>query len=561
MIILLILLTMTGMMFFAQNYIRRIERSNAETLAQSLLKQTDDALDNYLQTLRYHAVYLCRYSFVQDFCLGTVDNRAVREAQLSSIYSQIAMQEHEIIGAAFYDSDMQPAVSMGQEFTLPEKQRYLRREQDLNADWYFGDEESYNYAFYYPVYDNSIGLESRQIGMCVFLLDHWLFEGVVMNILGDTSAAVLLSDSHNLNLSYHTAGDTPEDRSIQDLKADADYVCREGTWQNGIRIAAAVSISGNTEGSRTVSRPLLYAIGIAVVLLGILLYFSYYQLVRPIHTINRFIRRAGKHPDDRLNMKRTDDIGAVAASLDRMLDENQNMIEEIRSGKIRLYETQLAREKMEIMAYRNQINPHFLYNTLSCIRDMALIDDEDAIAEIAMALSDIFRYAVKGSNIVTVRDEVEYLAKYAKIIEYRFMGKMRIEIVTAPELMDCQVIRFLLQPLVENAVFHGLEHKLEPGVVEVQIREGAEDRLQIVVKDDGCGMTAEQLEQLRTLLKRPEESTGIGISNIVNRLRLFYGADYEMTADSAPGKGTEIRILVPERITEEEQPAEESSLR
>jgi hypothetical protein len=71
-------------------------------LAQSLLKQTDDALDNYLQTLRYHAVYLCRYSFVQDFCLGTVDNRAVREAQLSSIYSQIAMQEHEIIGAAFY---------------------------------------------------------------------------------------------------------------------------------------------------------------------------------------------------------------------------------------------------------------------------------------------------------------------------------------------------------------------------------------------------------------------------------------------------------------------------
>ncbi len=550
--VLLIVLVALGMISVSQNYIRQIERNNAETIAESFRKQADDALGSYLEALRYHAVYLCRYPFVQDFCLGRIDNRAVREAQLSSIYSQIVVQEPEIIGAAFYNTDMQQVVRMGKEFALPAKQNYLRTEQDLDADQVFGNLNDYNYAFYYPVFDNSIGIGTKQIGMCVFLLDHWLFEGVVRNILGETSAAILLSDSHDLNLSYHAAGNTPDFVTMDVLKQNPDYVYKEGTWQNGIRIAVAVSISENTEGSSIVRKPLFFSIGLTLVLLGLLLGFFYYQLVRPIHSITRFIRRAGRHPDDRLNLGRSDDIGAVANSLDRMLDENQRMIEEIKHDKIRLYETQLAREKMEILAYRNQINPHFLYNTLSCIRDMALIHDEDSIADIAMALSDIFRYAVKGSNIVTVGDELAYLEKYAKIIEYRFMGKIRIREEAKPEVKEYPIIRFILQPLVENSVFHGLEGKLEPGTVDVIIQADNDRHLEIRVKDDGCGMDEAQLAALRRAFDDPDSGTGIGISNIVNRLRLFYGDDFDVHIDSHPGVGTDIRIRIPDHIREED---------
>jgi two-component system sensor histidine kinase YesM len=225
------------------------------------------------------------------------------------------------------------------------------------------------------------------------------------------------------------------------------------------------------------------------------------------------------------------------------------MIEEIKDGKIRLYETELAQQKLEIMAYRNQINPHFLYNTLSCMRDMALIHDEDDIAEIAMCLSDIFRYAVKGSNIVTVGDEVSYIAKYARIMEYRFSGKITIKTSVAEEVMDKPMIRFFLQPLVENSVFHGLESKMDAGYVDVHI-EADGDRLRMEVRDDGVGMDEETLAKYREEITRPKESTGIGLSNIVQRLKLFYGDDYTISADSTPGEGTIIRISVPDHMRE-----------
>ena len=246
-------------------------------------------------------------------------------------------------------------------------------------------------------------------------------------------------------------------------------------------------------------------------------------------------------------MKRVDDIGVVASSLDKMLDENQKMIEELKAGKITLYETRLARQKMEILAYRNQINPHFLYNTLSCMRDMALIHDEDDIADMAMALSDIFRYAVKGSNIVTFRNEVQYMEKYASIINYRFGGKITIVTDISDEVLDKPAIRFLLQPLVENSVFHGLEESLDPGTVSTKVSMSG-DRIEIVVEDNGVGMDEDTLEAVREMIDNPGDSASIGLSNIVQRLRLFYDDDYQITVDSEEGKGTRIVISLPDHI-------------
>jgi two-component system sensor histidine kinase YesM len=246
-------------------------------------------------------------------------------------------------------------------------------------------------------------------------------------------------------------------------------------------------------------------------------------------------------------MHRTDDIGIVASSLDRLLDENKRMIEELKEGKISLYETRLARQKMEILAYRNQINPHFLYNTLSCMRDMALIHDEDDIADMAMSLSDIFRYAVKGSNIVTFRDEVQYIEKYASIINYRFSGKISIVTDIADEVLDKPAIRFLLQPLVENSVFHGLEESVEPGYVSTRVFMNG-DRIEIAVEDNGVGMDEDTLEAVREMINDPGESASIGLSNIVQRLRLFYDDEYTVTVDSIEGEGTSIVISLPDHI-------------
>lgn len=544
-IVFAILIVLTVTLYTSYLYVKETTLNYAETLADSLLRQSDNALSLYEENLRYNAESLCQFMIMDN---PDIDKNDVSKARISSYYSQIALKNREIVSAVIYDSDLHTLISLGKPVELSDRQLYLRQEEDLNADRYYPNDDNYYYGYYYPVYSGS-SENSRQQGMCVFILEPWRIDGTLHNIINENMAAMLLSDSNKLDLSFHTFGNVPSDVTMDDLKHDNDYVYREGNWQNGIRIAVAVSVSGNTSGSITIRKLIMLASVLTSFFLAVIIFFSYFQMAKPIHEIDRFIDDSIKYPERRLKLKRTDEIGTVAASLNNMLDENQRMIEEIKDSKIRLYETELAQQKMEILAYRNQINPHFLYNTLSCMRDMALINDQDDIAEMAMSLSDIFRYAVKASNIVTVGDEVSYIAKYARIIEYRFMGKIKITTDVEDEVLEKPMIRFFLQPLVENSVFHGLESKMDPGFVEVHI-ESDNDRLKITIEDDGCGMDEETLNKLKEQLENPHENGGVGLSNIVQRLRLFYGDDYTFDVDSAVNRGTVIRLSVPDHMRE-----------
>ncbi len=544
-IVLAILIVLTVTLYTSFLYVKQTTQSYTETLADSLLQQAENALSLYEENLKYNAEALCQFMVMDDYSDTKSD---VTEAKLSSYYSQIAIKDREILSAIIYDKDLDVLATLGRPVILPDKQRYLRKESDLNADWYYTDSDDYYYGFYYPVYSGT-GTNMKQQGMCVFILEPWKIDGTLHNILNDNMSAIQLSDSKELNLSFRSFGNIPADMTMEELKQNEDYIYREGNWQNGIRIAVAVSVSGNTSGSNTIRNLILLASVLTLIFLAIIILFSYFQMARPIHAIDRFIDNTLEHPDRRLNLHRTDEIGTVATSLNHMLDENQRMIEEIKDSKIRLYETELAQQKMEILAYRNQINPHFLYNTLSCMRDMALINDQDSIAEMAMALSDIFRYAVKASNIVTVRDEVSYIAKYARIIEYRFMGKIMISTDVEEDVLDKPMIRFFLQPLVENAVFHGLESKMDNGSVDVCI-ESEDDRLNITIRDDGIGMDEEKLESLREQMNNPKENNGIGLSNIIQRLRLFYGDEYTFNVESRVNEGTVLYVTVPDHMRE-----------
>jgi two-component system sensor histidine kinase YesM len=171
---------------------------------------------------------------------------------------------------------------------MPKTQEYLRTGEDLNADKYVADSNEYFYAFYYPIYDGTEG-SSEQLGMCVFILEPWRIDGTLKNILNSSAVAMQLSDSNKLDLSFHTFGGISPELTMQDLKTDKDFVYREGNWQNGLRIAIAVSVSGNTAGSVEVRQMIMGASIIILLLLAIIVVFSYSQMAKPIHTIERFI--------------------------------------------------------------------------------------------------------------------------------------------------------------------------------------------------------------------------------------------------------------------------------
>lgn len=234
-----------------------------------------------------------------------------------------------------------------------------------------------------------------------------------------------------------------------------------------------------------------------------------------------------------------------------MLDEKQKMQLEIEQLKYLAYETELSKKQAEILAYRSQINPHFLYNTFECIRDMALFYDVDDIAELTMALSNVFRFAVKGTDMVTVENELDHIREYAKIVNYRFMGKICIEIEAENSILNCSVLKLLLQPLVENAVFHGLEQKIENGTVWVRVFSSDDQKLCFVVEDDGCGIEPEHLKQITASLETEKNTTKIGVFNIYQRLKLHYGKQFSFDIKSISGKGTCITIMIPQKMMTE----------
>ena len=478
----LIIIVLVTSIIVTQNYITKMERSSAESLCGSLLKQSCDAFGLYQEELRYQASMFCRLP-VEDFLedLAGEDRIPPKEVltdeekkeildRMQEGYKRMHLKNGEIVSLAIYDRNLRKAASFGRDFDLLQEQVYMRSDDDFNAEWNGEVQNGFYYYYYYPIYDRTSGDETP-IGMCVFRLDHWTLDGTLRNILSNYSAAILLSDRNIPQLSFIKSGDIGDESSMAQLEDNPDIIIRSGNWERGIKIKLAISVARNWTLEESLKRTVWPLYLVAIILLGILIFYSYNHMAAPIHKITQFIDNAIAHPNDRLQVQRKDDIGVVAQSLNHMLDENQKMIGEIRKGKILLYEEQIQRQKMEILAYRNQINPHFLYNTLSCIRDMAVFYDVDQIAEMAMALSDIFRYAVNGSNIVTVKDELEYTQIYATIIRYRHMDKITIKTEADSEALDKHIFRLMLQPLVENAVLHGMVENIRPGTVSVRIRK------------------------------------------------------------------------------------------
>ncbi|MGN8737866.1 sensor histidine kinase [Bilifractor sp. HCP3S3_D3] len=219
-------------------------------------------------------------------------------------------------------------------------------------------------------------------------------------------------------------------------------------------------------------------------------------------------------------------------------------------------EQELMTEKMRFTQLQNQINPHFLYNTLENIRARAIIDDNLIVADMTEALSQYFRYNIsKGNDIVTLSEELNNIRLYMKIQRFRFADRMSFQLFIHDDggIADhCQIPKMTLQPIVENAIFHGLENKREKGTVTIHV-EFTDAHVVIWVTDDGVGMSPLQLKNLRISLSRnPLYSVythrgggGIALKNVNNRLKLLYGNECGIVVNSTEGVGTQVRLEIP----------------
>ncbi len=219
----------------------------------------------------------------------------------------------------------------------------------------------------------------------------------------------------------------------------------------------------------------------------------------------------------------------------------------------------VSKKQAQYLALQNQINPHFLYNTLEGIRSEALCAGMDGVASMTEALATFFRYTISNvDHLVTLEDELSNIENYYIIQQYRFGDKLSLSIDYDDEDDDLSVLnlklpKLILQPIVENSIFHGIERKVGKGNLRIHIDHTA-DRLIIRISDDGMGMEKEALDKLNNKLltnflddmePKKDKKGGIAIINVNNRIKLIFGEEYGIYIYSTPNVGTDVEITLP----------------
>lgn len=269
------------------------------------------------------------------------------------------------------------------------------------------------------------------------------------------------------------------------------------------------------------------------IVLSMMLRFYY----KPIKEIRRKLYTiiGGKEPD-----AKNSPFTSLSDEIDTLLTETKNLIY-LESN------AQLLIKEAELNALQSQINPHFLYNTLETIRGQAIENNMPDIEIMTRSLSKMFRYSINSPQAhVTLREELAIVDNYFSIQHMRFGSKFKINLDIDDDCLDCIIPKLTIQPLVENAIFHGLETNENDGFILISAYT-TENTLRITVKDNGIGIDEKKLMEINGLLstKYTKSKKSIGIYNVHARIQLAYGTGYGLSITSFPNVGTTVTLLIP----------------
>lgn len=266
-------------------------------------------------------------------------------------------------------------------------------------------------------------------------------------------------------------------------------------------------------------------------------------ITEPIRKLSDAAKKAGSGDlEVRAQESSSDELAVLNESFNQMLEKIGQLVEGIRIEQINLRQT-------ELKVLQAQINPHFLYNTLDSIIWLAESGEKEQVVQMVSSLSDFFRTTLsKGRDYITIQEEETHIRSYLKIQQFRYRDILEYEIQIPREMSQYPILKLTLQPLVENALYHGIKNKRGVGRIRITGKEEPE-RLVLCVQDDGIGMKPEQLAGVRDMTGGRSDdasrSSGFGLFNVNQRLQLNYGAEYGLRIDSTYGEGTAVTVVIP----------------
>lgn len=311
---------------------------------------------------------------------------------------------------------------------------------------------------------------------------------------------------------------------------------------NGWSLVQTVSVK---EFNKEMNHLIVLAAGIVLLVLGISLGFVWYATSRIAHPAKELMESMKTLAKDneypRVKIVSNDEIGMIGLEYNKMAENIETLIEKV-------YKMELTQKQAELEFLQMQINPHFLYNALDTISWMALAKGNMDVSEMTIALAELLRATIKKESFITLREEMNTVKDYLLIQQERFGDKISAEYFVEEDAYSCMVPNFILQPVIENAIIHGLEPKIEKGKVSINISI-QDEFLTFLVEDNGVGMDEKEILDLYKKCRENNTKQSIGLKNVYRRLLLCYGEASMLKIESKKEQGTRISFLIPRNIS------------
>lgn len=480
--------------------------------------------------------YMNSYAEIDDIQIYT-DNPTI------NTYKQYLSVDETIEKQDWY----QKAISQSSAFWMPmmETDKYgneywnlclIRKIPLVNSD--------YNSVLVIKISDNYLKtrIESNEYSVMISVDRCGYFYSSIRDYYGKES--VINIDYEDKYFSYTGAAQIDNQKYLMDVSTMQPY-------KSDSKIYITTLNKHAYENIWSIIRTCLLILGVALLLPGVLIHFFTDYFTGRINTLRAEMHKASTADYDIIpSFHGQDELSEAFADL-------QTMVQMIKEKDAQMYEAMINEKEllneqqvMEFKMLASQINPHFLYNTLESIRMKAFTAGDKEVANAIKLLGKSMRYVLENTGTVftTLDRELDYIETYVMIQKMRFGERVNYELQVEEDvkLSDYKILPLLLQPIVENAILHGLEDSDKNGKITVKVSTD-EENLHIAIQDNGKGMTDEELEKVRTKLKvkNPELKSSIGLYNINERIKLCYGESYGMQIESVLGEGTSISIEIP----------------
>ena len=549
------------------SYTRQSVFENSSLYTQTIIQQMNQNIDSYIDYMENTSYLVSSNEDVQKYLFGDTADPEARDRILSQ-FETILDSRSDILNLGIIAENGRMLINNGQRLT--------NQDLDIHSqEWYTnaleGRESVYLTSSHVQhiisgerpwVITLSRGIRNKEMGTGqekegVFFIDlnySAISELCDQSMVGNQGYAFIVDADGNIV--YH-----PQQQQLyNELQTEnIDLVMNAGsdivTWGDGIN-KKMYSISRSEKTGWTVvdcvrveellrrsnEAQSIYVL-VAIGLMAVALFFSRYvakSITLPIQRLCDSMERVqeGDFSVSDIVVDSENEIGSLTKSFNVMTQR----IHELMAQNIREQE---AKRKSELKALQSQINPHFLYNTLDSIIWMAEGKKNEEVVLMTASLARLLRQSISNEDeLVSIGQEIEYARGYLTIQKMRYKDKLEFWIEVEPSILNIRLIKLVLQPVIENAIYHGLKYKESRGLLLVKgFMKNGNAVLQVI--DDGVGMDQETLDHIYERHKVDYHSNGVGIYNVQKRLQLYYGNEYGIVYESKPGEGTTATITIP----------------